>query len=238
MQQVLMVVHQETSNPGLIGKVIQAKGYELDIRCPSVGHSLPDTLAQHEAVVIFGGPMSANDHETLPFIKQELEWIPKVLATGKPYLGICLGAQLLARSLGASVQPHAHKLREIGYFPITPTPAGRCFFPVPMHVYQWHGEGFTLPKGATLLAKGELFPNQAFRHGAAYGVQFHPEMTKDMMEEWMSRAADQLSLPGAQSYKEQHQNHEQYGKTVAIWLEEFVQHWLGAQERQQNFSAA
>jgi len=101
---VLVIVHQPTSTPGQVGDVLQALGFPLDLRCPALDQPLPTSLDRHSAVIVFGGPMSANDDHR-GFIRQELDWIPTVLAAEKPYLGICLGAQLLARTLGAAVAP-------------------------------------------------------------------------------------------------------------------------------------
>src|SRR3546814_16454076 len=89
---------------------------------------LPDTLEHHAGCVIFGGPMSAND-DHLPFIRQEIDFIPKVLKSGTPFLGVCLGAQLLARAGGAAVGPHAEGWHEIGYYPVKPTAQGRDLIP-------------------------------------------------------------------------------------------------------------
>jgi GMP synthase (glutamine-hydrolysing) len=224
----LLIVHQETSDPGLVGAHLKSLGYHLDIRCPSIGHALPETMEEHDAVVVFGGPMSANDDDTLPFIKQELDWIPVALESGKPFLGICLGAQMLAKTLGARVAPHPDGLREIGYFPIQPTTDGEALFEPAMHVYHWHKEGFDLPADAVLLAGGATFPHQAFRYGkATYGLQFHPEMTAAMMNLWMTKAADHLTHPGAQPRPVQEQHHARHGQTMATWLAQFMNHWLG-----------
>jgi GMP synthase (glutamine-hydrolysing) len=177
LRQILVVVHQETSNPGLVGEKLRSRGYHLDIRCPALGDPLPATMAHHDGAIVFGGPMSANDDDTLPFIRTELDWIPRVLAAGKPYLGICLGAQLLARVLGGTVAPHPEEYREIGYFPLAPTDVGEAYIPHPMTVYHWHREGFSLPGEAVPLATGETFPNQAFMYqDTAFGLQFHPEI--------------------------------------------------------------
>jgi GMP synthase (glutamine-hydrolysing) len=227
-KQVLMIVHQATSTSGLVGELLQSGGYRLDIRCPAEGDRLPPTLDHHEAVVVFGGPMSANDDQDLPFIRAELDWLPTVLESAKPYLGICLGAQLLARVLGARVYPHEQGLKEIGYFPMRVTAAGLEEFGRSLQVYHWHGEGFDLPQDATLLAEGDLFPNQAFRYGEnVYGVQFHPEITEEMIHHWTERGAEQLSVPGAQSRQEQLHHHYHHGDAIATWLGDFLWDWLG-----------
>jgi GMP synthase (glutamine-hydrolysing) len=230
MDTILMVVHQETSNPGLVGEKLRSQGYTLDIRCPALGDSLPPVLTPYRAVVVFGGPMSANDGDTLPFIRTELAWIEAVaLPAAIPYLGICLGAQLLARALGAPVNPHPDDLREIGYYPLHSTSAGSDLFPHTLQVYHWHGEGFDLPAGAVALATGKTFANQAFRYGdRAYGLQFHPEITADLIDAWATRGADQLPLPGAQPRAQQLEGHHQYGPAVEQWLDTFLHHWLAA----------
>ncbi|MBD2114029.1 glutamine amidotransferase [Nodosilinea sp. FACHB-141] len=222
-----MVMHQPTSNPGRVGKVLQELGFDLDIRCPAAGQSLPTTLEHHSGTVVFGGPMSAND-EHLDFIAQELDWIALALAAEKPYLGICLGAQLLARALGASVMPHPTGQREIGYYPILPTPAGQEVFPGPLIVYQWHQEGFMLPQGSQLLATGSTFPYQAFRYGnQAYGLQFHPEITTTMVNHWTTEGADHLAYPGAQGRAYHLSQHRLYSAAVGRWLKPFLAGWLG-----------
>ncbi len=224
---VLLVVHQATSTPGLVGQVLQDMGLRLDIRCPALGDTLPATMTAHSAAIAFGGPMSANDdHE--PFIRQELAWIPSVLGAEKPYLGICLGAQLLARVLGATVAPHPQSQREIGYVPIYPTLTGRTVLPRPMMVYQWHQEGFELPRGTHLLATGDTFPHQAFRYGPqAYGLQFHPEMTRLMINHWTTAGADHLLAPGAQGRPYHLSQHRLYHQDVKGWLRRFLSQWLG-----------
>ncbi|NJN88024.1 MAG: glutamine amidotransferase [Leptolyngbyaceae cyanobacterium SL_7_1] len=226
VKQVLIVVHQPDSNPGLVGQLLQELGYTLDIRCPAIEQPLPSTMDHHAAAIVFGGPMSANDDD-LPFIRAELDWIPTVLTADKPYLGICLGAQLLARTLGAVVAPHPQELREIGYFPIVPTAAGASEFERSLHVYHWHKEGFEVPRGAVLLAKGETFTNQAFRYGrSAYGVQFHPEITQAMIETWTTKVPEQLFLPGAQSLDQHFAGHAHHSCAVRVWLENFLDQWL------------
>jgi GMP synthase (glutamine-hydrolysing) len=229
MHQILIIVHQATSTPGLIGHLLEQKHYQLDCRCPAIGDRLPDRLDDHAGVVVFGGPMSANDNETLPFIQTELDWIRDVaLKSDRPYLGICLGAQLVARVLGAAVSGRADERREIGYVPIQFTPPGQDEFGrSSMYVFQWHGEGFDIPAGAVRLASGTVFPNQAFQYGdRIYGLQFHPEITRDMIELWTTKASEQLVLPGAHPRDRQLHDHDQYSEAIAQWLHQFLDSWL------------
>ncbi len=226
---ILVIAQTETSTPGRLGEKLEARNYTLDLRCPVAGDPLPPSMDDHGGAVILGGPMSANDDTILPGIRAELDWIPTVLASGKPLLGICLGAQLLARTLGARVDPHPAGLAEIGYSEIRPTANGYPLFPEPLHVYHWHREGFELPAGAVLLAQGERFSNQAFRYGdQAFGIQFHPEVTQAMMERWMVSAADRLTLPGAQQPDQQRAGYARHDKIFARWFDGFLDHWLDA----------
>ncbi|MCU0569185.1 MAG: glutamine amidotransferase [Oculatellaceae cyanobacterium Prado106] len=228
VRKILIVVHQPTSEPGLVGQKLRQAHWAIETCCPALEQPLPSNLDGYGGVIVFGGPMSANDDQTLPFIRAELDWIPLVLASGTPYLGICLGAQLLARVLGAKVTPHAEGIREIGYCPLQPTP-GQTALANLSHVYHWHKEGFEIPHSAVQLAAGAVFPNQAFCYGtAAYGVQFHPEITPAMIERWTSNAPEQLQLPGAQSLEEQRQHHDRHSTQVEQWLEGFLQNWLDA----------
>ena len=119
---VLIILHQEHSTPGRVGRLLRERGHALDIRRPRFGDALPDTMAEHAGAVIFGGPMSANDEDD--FIKREIDWIEVPLKEERPYLGLCLGAQMMARLLGARVYAHPDGRAEIGYFPLLPTPDG------------------------------------------------------------------------------------------------------------------
>ncbi|HKO73582.1 MAG TPA: glutamine amidotransferase, partial [Bradyrhizobium sp.] len=193
---VLMILHQETSTPGRVGNVLRSFGHALDIRRPRFGDRLPETLDGHAGAVVFGGPMSANDPDE--FVRREIDWIAVPLREQRPFLGICLGAQMLARQLGAAVRPHPQGRAQIGYYPILPTPAGLDVCPNwPEQVYHWHAEGFELPSGAALLAEGDEFPVEAFRFDQAFGLQFHPDVTYAMMHRWTARGYDGLSAPGA-----------------------------------------
>jgi GMP synthase (glutamine-hydrolysing) len=226
-KKILAVVHQATSTPGKVGKILRDRGHQLERCCPAAGAELPPVLEEYSGAIVFGGPMSAND-EHLPFIRNELDWIPKVLQAEIPFLGICLGAQLLARVLGAEVAPHPEGLAEIGYFPIQfLDPELQGSVKQPQAVYHWHQEGFELPSDAVKLAEGETFSNQAFCCGKkAYGLQFHPEMTFSMLDRWTRVAADKLSMPGAQSREEQQRKHALYSPEVRDWLGSFLDVWL------------
>jgi GMP synthase (glutamine-hydrolysing) len=205
--------------------MLAARGHRLDIRRPALGDTLPSTTADHAGVVIFGGPMSANDPE--PFIKREIDFIDVPLREGTPYLGICLGGQMLAKAIGGTVGPHDAGRVEVGYYDIEPTQAGRALMDWPRKVYQWHREGFRTPRGTELLATGHTYEEQAFRVGPrAYGIQFHPEITLAMLYRWTTRAHERMSLPGACCRADHFAGRAIYDGAVKAWLAGFLELWL------------
>jgi GMP synthase (glutamine-hydrolysing) len=222
---VLIVLHSEISTPGRIGHMLTGKGHGLDIRRPCLGDALPETLENHAGAAIFGGPMSANDPDD--WIAREIDWIGVALKEDKPFLGICLGAQMLAKQLGGSVGPHADGLVEIGYYPLRPTEPGEDLGPWPEQVYHWHREGLTLPQGAVRLATGDTFENQAYRFGSrAFGIQFHPEVTRLTMHRWGVIGAHRFVLPQAQDSHAHLEANLLHDGAVKHWLSQFLDRWL------------
>ncbi|MBT8062045.1 MAG: gamma-glutamyl-gamma-aminobutyrate hydrolase family protein, partial [Gammaproteobacteria bacterium] len=152
-------------------------------------------LTRYRGLIVLGGPMNVEDRHKLPHLQAELQAIRSAVAAGKPVLGICLGAQLLAHALGGDVRPNGQS--ELGWHNVATTEAGASD-PVlaPLgrldKVFQWHGHTFEVPEGAQLLATGDVCRNQAFRYGEnAYGFQFHLEVDGALVNRW-------LELPGHQ----------------------------------------
>lgn len=229
---VLVVLHQEHSTPGRVGLRLSARGYRLDIRRPRFGDPLPETLAGHAGAILFGGPMSINDADE--YLKRETEWISVALIEGAPLLGLCLGAQMLARHLGAAVGPHADGHIEVGWFGLSATEAGRALMRWPDRVHQFHREGFALPAGATLLAEGlaETFPNQAFSYGAtAFAIQFHIELTTAMVGKWTGRIGDRVRLPGGQAAHLHFEGRALHDWKTSAFLDAFLDLWLASDGR-------
>ena len=223
--RILVVLHQDTSSPGRVGQMLTRRGYLLDVRRPRYGDDLPETLEHHAGAVVFGGPMSCNDCED--YVRREIDWLAVPLKEEKPLFGICLGAQMLVRHLGGKVERHPHGRVEIGYYPLHVTDSGRQLMDWPRHVYQWHNEGFDCPHGAALLARGDDFANQAFSYGpAAYGIQFHPELTHAMMLRWTVKGAARLTQPGAQPQHQHFAGRTLHDEETRLWLERFLDLWL------------
>jgi GMP synthase (glutamine-hydrolysing) len=225
---VLIVLHQRHSSPGHVGQWFQRNGHALDIRRHCYDDPLPKTLEHHCGAVIFGGPQSAND--TDDFIKREIEWIGVALKEEKPFLGICLGAQMLAHHLGAKVDHCQGANVEIGYHRIRCTDPAKALGALPEHVYQWHREGFEIPSGGKRLAASEgPFPNQAMRYGpAAIGLQFHPEITYAQVNRWSGANPTRLLMRGARERADHMSGHLVYGPIVHRWLDQFLTRWVKA----------
>lgn len=229
--KILIVVHQEHSTPGKVGEFLVRRGYAIDRRCPNLGDSLPSDLSCYAAAVVFGGPQSAND-DHLPGIKAELHWLEKhAIPAECPLLGICLGAQEIARVLGAKVGPHDDGLVEIGYWDVHPTGADEDFLAQSTTFYQWHSETFDIPEGALHLAENGNFAGQAFRYEQAYAIEFHPEMTREMINKWCTseRGSKKLALHGAQSHASQIEGYDRNARATDRWLNEFLDGFLPAQ---------
>ncbi len=222
---VLIVLHQENSTPGRVGNALRVLGHSLDVRRPRFGDPLPRTLDDHAGAVMFGGPMSANDPDD--YVRKEIDWIAVPLRERRPFLGICLGAQMLAMQLGAKISPHPQGRVQIGYYPIRPTIAGHAACPGwPEQVYHWHREGFELPAGCELLAEGDDFPVQAMRTGSAFGVQFHPDVTTAMMHRWTTHGHDKFDQPGARPCRDHFADRAIHDVIERVWLNSLLVRWL------------
>jgi GMP synthase (glutamine-hydrolysing) len=185
----ILVIEQDELLPGvgLLGERLTELGVPFR-RLQTWNEDLAGLHARDFAAVVpLGGAMHAWDDHAFPFLREEVRLLGEAVEEQIPVLGVCLGAQLLARALGARVGPGER--HEIGWLGVTPTgdAAGDPLFAHArgtQTVYQWHLDGFELPGGAVHLASSERFPCQAFRFGSAWGVQFHPEVDLATFELW------------------------------------------------------
>jgi GMP synthase (glutamine-hydrolysing) len=191
-KRVFVFRHVPFEDLGLIRASLEERGVAIEY----AGLCHPDApvsdIARAAGLIFMGGPMSANDD--LPGLRQEMQLIAQAVERRQPLLGVCLGAQLIAKALGAKVYRNA--VKEVGWFDIhlTEAAARDALFagvgPVET-VFHWHGETFDLPAGAEWLAYSEACRNQAFRAGAnVYGLQFHLEVTPAMIEDWCAQDAN------------------------------------------------
>lgn len=191
----VVLQHVEWEGPGIIIREAEKRGYKTVIRRLDREDPLPDA-DQVDGLVVMGGPLGAYEDERYPFLIKECELLATVARRGVPLLGVCLGAQLLAKALGAKVFPGHGS--EIGFGSIELTAAGQedplfagAGLSVP--VFHWHGDTFTLPESAVLLAGSPMYPHQAFRFAArAYGLQFHVEPDAETWTAWRNHLPKKL----------------------------------------------
>ena len=201
MKKVLFIQHGDVDKPGLVAEVLAELSLGLCVVHPYAGEPLSSDASGFDGLVLGGGGQSAYEVELYPYLESECGLIRSALASKKPVLGLCLGAQLIARALGAKVQRAERK--EIGFFPVTLTrdaaadPMAREL-PGVFGAAHWHGDLFEIPDGSVRLASTALTPNQMFRHGQnCYGFQFHLEMTPALFEELVRDSKDYLLDSGA-----------------------------------------
>jgi GMP synthase-like glutamine amidotransferase len=178
---------------GNIEPWLDSNGYELTGTRFFESTDLPDPKAI-DLLVIMGGPMSVNDEDRFPWLAREKHFVCEIIELGKPVLGICLGAQIIANAMGAKVSPNP--VKEIGWFPVNSVASidtSVFSFPTSEVVFHWHGETFDLPPSAIRLARSEGCENQAFQLGKrVIGLQFHLETTPKSASEIVSNCRDEL----------------------------------------------
>ena len=231
-QTVLYVIHKKHWNQTRIAEVLCAAGFAVEFRCHAAGDPLPDELSGYSGVVLGGGMHSVYEAHKWPYLARELKWTRRLVEQDMPFLGICLGSQVLAGAFGGEMAPRADGLSEYGFYPIQPTPAGRPLFDGLSHVYQAHYESCAvLPAEAELLATGEHFRSQAFRIGErALGVQFHPDARLGDISTWCREGAENLKRPGAQSMEKQLELAPRYEAAIQSWTERAVAQLFGTAE--------
>ncbi len=185
---VLAVIHGEKVRAGVFGDVVMARGHLLEEWSLAWKTPLPRPLDAYGAVLVFGGAMHADQDQHHPWLREENLFLERLLDLQRPALGICLGAQLLAKAAHAPVRRASES--EIGWYPVELTKAaaddpllGRL--PQSFDAFQWHHYTYDVPAGAVELARSSIC-TQAFRLGEkAWGVQFHPEVTLEQIESWL-----------------------------------------------------
>lgn len=199
MKTALALRHVPFEDLGLLAPLLQQRCYAVRTHDAGVG-PLEDSLhPEPDLLVVLGGPIGAFDEAAYPFLADTLALLRERLARRLPVLGICLGAQLMARALGAGVAPMGHQ--EIGFAPLALTPAGAASVLAPLShgtpVLHWHGDQFEIPPGAESLATTPLCPHQAFAVGMhALGLQFHLEADFSRIEQWLVGHACELAAAG------------------------------------------
>lgn len=229
MKTLLAVRHVHFEHLGALEPLFSEAGYTVRYaEAPTTRFAEQEPA---DLLVLLGGPLSVNDEADYPFLSPELAFVKEQLTANRPVLGLCLGAQLMARALGSRVYAMGHK--EIGWSPLGATAAGsrhplRHLLSPELPVLHFHGETFDLPPGAELLCSTGLCQNQAFALGArALGLQFHPEVTAEQLESWWvghtgELAAAKLGIPQLRAASYEH------APRLQTPLRAFVTDWLAS----------
>lgn len=220
MKTAIALRHVHFEDLGTLEPLLHRHEYKVDYHDVGIRELDARELDRADLLIVLGAPIGAHDEKTYHFLTRELRLIEQRLEHFRPLLGICLGAQLMARVLGAIVAPMERK--EIGFSPITLTAAGRmsplASLPLDATVLHWHGDQFEIPKGTESLASTPLCPHQAFApNDSALGLQFHLEADTRRIEPWLIGHAAELAQAGVdpRTLRAQAQEHEARLKLAA-----------------------
>lgn len=224
-----IIRHTGVDDLGSFRNVLERHGYTMRLIEPFADDLNGVDASAADLVVVLGGAISVNDHADYPFITDELRFIDRRLATGKPILGACLGGQLIAKATGARI--YKNSALEVGYLPVTLTPEGEgsCLAALAendFRIMHWHGDAFDLPKGATRLAYSDLTENQAFSLGPnVLGLQFHMEACPRTVGGWTVCYIGDMARCGI-SVREMRSSIERYGEAAADGGARTLDRWL------------
>lgn len=194
---VLFIKHIEIEGPGTLTEFLETNDIKYKIVNLYDGETLPSYPESYRAIIILGGPMNVYEVDKYPFLRAEDLFIKDALKKEVHMLGLCLGAQLIAKAAGARVRKAVEK--EIGWYKINLTPEGirdPLFYSLnkEFYAFQWHGDTFDIPRNSILLATSATSINQAFKYNKnVYGLQFHLEVTRDMISEWLEAYSDEIN---------------------------------------------
>ncbi|WP_149083559.1 MULTISPECIES: glutamine amidotransferase [Microbacterium] len=222
--------HVPFEDLGILAPLLTARGYQTTMLDAGIDDVDPDALTAADLLVVLGGPIGVYDDDRYPFLRTSKAAVTARLDNGGATLGVCLGAQLLAEALGAHVRPTGAV--EIGYAPLSLTPAGRDSVLAPLDgepVLHWHGDEFAIPAGELSLASTPGFPHQAFAVGRTLGLQFHLEADHRAIERWLIGHAHELHHNGIdpRTIRRQAQTHGPRLETLATRV---LNDWLDAVE--------
>ena len=195
-KNITCFMHVPFEGPAIMAGWFAEQGHSLRYTRFYEGDGLPDA-ASVDLLIVMGGPMNVFDFHIHPWMEDEIAWVKDYIESGKPVLGICLGAQIIAAALGEEVYPGPHK--EIGWYNLQFLPSLGDFkifsdLPATRKVYHWHGDTFHIPAGATRIAGSQAFPNQGFIYGqGVIALQFHLEVTPESVRALVENCRDELA---------------------------------------------
>ncbi|WP_419901816.1 glutamine amidotransferase-related protein [Kiloniella sp.] len=228
MKEIIVIEHHTSPELDRGQQHLVERGFSLRTVSPYLGERLPELTENTAGVMILGGAQYVTQTDEEPYLQDEMAFVREVMTRNIPLLGVCLGAQLIACHLGAKVGPHSDNKLAFGYHEVLPTEEGQSFLPVGLHVLAGNRQGFELPAGATRLASGPLFPNQAFRVGkTTYAIQSHPEVTRSILDQWQELMAANIGEPGTHTKAQQDADFEKYSGAAFEWYIQFLDRLFG-----------
>jgi GMP synthase-like glutamine amidotransferase len=229
--RILVIEHHDTPSLGIVGETLEAEGVATRVLWGEDGDPMPEDTQGFDGMIVLGGAMNALDDERCPYFPDLLSLIRQFHIREKPMMGICLGAQLIARAFGG--RAHLDGPFEFGFHPIDLTAQGRQD-PVlghmadGLHLFEWHTDHYELPGSATRLATGRDYHNQAYRIGRfTYAMQFHLEVTRPLVEGWIDNYAVEEMESRAPGYSEWLPGQfEDYLRGSTAFCRETTRRWL------------
>jgi GMP synthase (glutamine-hydrolysing) len=244
MEEILVFQHDPFEDLGVFATVLERQAAKYRVIRLFHGETPTENWERIAALIVLGGPMRVDDEEAYPFLRWEKRIIHAAIDEGVAILGICLGAQLIASTLGTSV--YHGRVKEIGWSSVSITPHGQVdsllgYLPESATVFQWHSDGFDLPAGAIRLASSINYENQAFRIGRTiYGLQFHLEVTPHIIERWMDERSKDLAQAPYVLPDKIRADTQSYAATLRYYgekfLAEFVRRAIRSKTRKGNGS--
>ena len=238
MEEVLVFQHDPFEDLGIFAEIMERRGADYRVFRLHHGEMPTDDWKSVGALIILGGPMSVDEEKDFPFLRWEKKIIRAAIDDNVPVLGVCLGAQLIAATLGTKI--FRGPVKEIGWSPISITPHGQVdsllgYLPENATVFQWHGDSFELPSGAIHLATSANYQNQAFRVGKyIYGLQFHLEVTPSMIERWINERSKDFALAPYLQPDKILADTENYAPSLKYYGERFLSAFLRRVKRSRN----
>jgi len=234
MRKINVTIFRHMSQEGLgsLHKILIKRGYEVTYLTTPRANLKSFKALDPDFLLIMGGPIGVYQADDYPFLYEEIRIIKERIAVDKPTMGVCLGAQLIAKALGTEIYPGKNGA-ELGWHPITMTDAakGSAFehiAPENTNMFHWHGDSFDCPEGATLIASSAQYKHQIYTYGSNIcGLQCHPEVTEESLEEWYVMLVKDVTGKNAKMpLKSLREDTKKYAKTLAIQTEKFFNQWL------------
>lgn len=224
---VHVIEHWRTAEPDYGRRHLAERGFDVRVVEPWRGEALPDLTGEEAGVLVMGGPQYVTATADAPYLLDEFRFVEQAMAKSVPLIGVCLGSQMIAHVLGAKVDFHPEGCATFGYYDLHPTQEGRAFFPERLKVLAGNAQGWDMPAGVTQLAHGDVFPNQAFLAGdATIALQFHPEVTRPILDQWQRDYTTWQGRPGTQSREEQDAGFAAHDAALKAWYAGLLDRWM------------